>query len=789
MKISFDWLKRYVDIPSSLTADELGFKLTMSTVEVEEVFNLSKELKDIVVGKLLNVEKHPNADKLHVAQVNIGDKIIQLIFGQVVKLKKGDRLPVAVAPVTLPTGLTVKKSKIRGVDSHGMFCLNSELGISDEDKCTFFGDDVKPGTPITKAMTLAEGAVLDIENKSLTHRPDLWSHVGIAREVGAILGKKLKEPTLSQIDEGDEIDLKIEIVDKDACPRYIGVAVSGIKVAPSPDWMQKLLLAAGMRPINNIVDITNFIMLEMGQPLHAFDVEQVIGKKIVVKKATEGQIFTTLDGQKRKLTKDDLLIDDSRRAVAIAGVMGGENSEVKRGTKTIILESANFDAVSIRRTSTRLGLRTEASTRFEKALDPELAEKAAKRAVNLIQEIIPTAKVSSKFVDVNYAKKKKIIINLDLDRLNLVIGEEIPIAKIKQILTSLEFKVSGSGKTLKVEVPSFRAQRDVTIQEDLIEEVARIYGFNNIKVTLPKIQIERPKIDLEKELEKKVKNQLTGMGFDEVKNYSFIGPSQQSKFGYKENELIKLKSYFSEDQSLMRPSMVPNMLINVENNLRFFDDFKIFELGTVYKKNKLGEQASPKTSHYLPFQPKRLTGMIVQKRPQDLFFEVKGVVDSLMQALNLEVNYIENKHDWVKTGLGLKIMVNKKSLGYVYIFNQGVYSLKVEVGIFDIDFDQIAKINPKTKKYKAMPEYPAITRDLALVISSKVKWEDIKSEVTKVDKLIQDVGFLSFYPEKKSLAFSITFRSNSRTLESKEVDQIIEKIIQKLQEKFNVQLR
>jgi len=790
MKISLDWLKRYVDIPSSLSADELGLKLTMSTVEVEEVINLATGLKDVVVGRLEKIAKHPNAEKLHVAQVNIGKKSIQLIFGQVVKLKEGDKLPVAVAPITLPTGIAVKKSKIRGVESEGMFCLNNELGISEENKCTFFGKDAKPGTSIIKAMNISEGAVFDIENKSLTHRPDLWSHIGIAREVAAILDKKLKAPKVEELDiNSDEIVLKVEVDDKQACPRYIGVVLTGIKIGPSPAWMQKLLLAAGMRPINNIVDITNFVMLELGQPLHAFDIRQVIGNKIIVKKATEGQNFTTLDGQKRKLTKDDLLINDSRRAVALAGVMGGMNSEVKRGTKTIILESANFDAVTIRKTSTRLGLRTEASTRFEKALDLVLAEKAAKRAVNLIQEIIPTAKVASKFVDVNYTKPQKVRINLNLDFLNKRIGQQIPAREVIKILTSLEFKVQRSGNNLKVEVPSFRAQRDVTIAEDLVEEVARIYGFDKLKVELPEIKIERPKIDQEKELEKKVKNILNGMGFDEVSNYSFIGPDDQKRFRYKETDLIKLKNYLSEDQSLLRPCLVPNMIQNVVSNLRFFDDFKIFELGCVFKKNKPGERVKPGSKERLPYQPKRLTGLIVDKSPQDLLFQAKGVVDSLMQNLNLEVEYKENKHDWVKPGLGLEVIINKKSLGYVYVFNQALYSLKAEVGIFDIDFTQLAGIKFKTKKYKLMPEYPAVRRDLAVVIEKKVNWQQIKSEVEKVDKLIREVEFLSYFPEKKSLAMSITFRADNRTLESEEVDKIVEEILKKLEEKVGARLR
>lgn len=800
MKISLDWLKKYVDIPSSLKPDELALKLTMSTVEVEEVLNLAKDLQGIVVGKVVELKKHPNADKLKLAVVDTGQGMKQVVCGGT-NLKQG--ILVAFAPVGSMVrwhgqGEPVKleKAKIRGEISEGMICASNEIGLEEllpigETEITDLSSfDFKAGQPLAQALGL-DDIVFDIENKSLTHRPDLWSHVGIAREVAAILGKKLKEPKIKELKEGREVNLKVEIVNKAACPRYIGVAVSGIKIEPSPLWMQKLLLAVGMRPINNIVDITNFVMLEMGQPLHAFDIRQIEGNKIVVKKATEGQKFTTLDGQERKLTKDDLLINDSKKGVALAGVMGGENSEVQDDTQTIILESANFDAVTVRRTSTRLGLRTEASTRFEKSLDPLLAESAVIRAVNLIQELIPTAKVASKFVDINYAKPKKIVIDLNLDFLNKRIGQDIPTQKVVEILTSLEFKVKKAGKNLKVEVPTFRATKDVSIPEDLVEEVARIYGFENIKVELPEIKMERPEIDEEKVLEKKIKNFLVGVGFDEVYNYSFIGPDEQRVFGYQESELLKLKNYFSIEQSLLRPSLLPNLIKNVESNLRFFNKFKIFELGKVFFKEEGEYKVGGKSNQYLPFQPKRLTGLIVQKQPQDLFYQVKGVVEALLKHLDYEVEFIEGspKQNLAKAQQSLLILVNKKEIGHIYIFNQNIYRVKAEVGVFDLDFEELVKLKPKAVKYQGLPEFPSVKRDLAVVIDDKIKWQQVRDEVKKTDKLIKEVSFLSYFPAKKSLAMSIIFRADDRTLESEEVDKMMDKILKKLGEKLGAKLR
>jgi len=695
----------------------------------------------------------------------------------------------------LPTGVKVKKSKIRGIESEGMFCLDSELGVSDDDKCTFFNADIKPGTPITEAMDISEGAVLDIENKSITHRPDLWSHIGIAREVAAILNKNLKMPAIKDLKEDSEVDLKIEIKDKEACPRYIGVAVSGIKVGPSPSWIQKFLLSAGMRPINNIVDITNYVMLEMGQPLHAFDIRQIQDNKIIVKKALQGQKFITLDGDGRELSKDDLLINDPDKAVALAGVMGGENSEVQSDTKTIIIESANFEPVTLRKTSTRLNLRTEASARFEKGLDANLAEQAAKRAVNLVLEIIPGSKVSSKFVDINYSKQKNAKVEVDLDFLYTRIGQEIPVRKVIDILESLEFKVKKIKNNLQVEAPSFRSTGDVSIPEDIVEEVARIYGFNNLKVTLPAIEMERPEVDEEKELERKIKEYMVGAGFTEVYNYSFISPEDQKLFGFKDNDLIKLRNYFSIDQSIMRPSLVPNLIKNVELNLRFYSQFKIFELARVFDKNKPGRKISDKTNQYLPSQPKRLTGMIVERNFKDLFFQIKGVAESLAEEYNFSLSFENNDHKWAKQGQSLKVKINGKEAGHIYIYNHDVYPVKAEVAIFDLDFKSFIEQASAIKKFKKLNEYPAVNRDIAIVVSKEITWQEIEKEIKTTDNLIKEVSFLSVFKDikigsdKKSMAFSITFRADDRTLESEEVDKIVEKILKKLAGKFQAKIR
>ncbi|MBU1663081.1 hypothetical protein KKE25_00620, partial [Patescibacteria group bacterium] len=612
MYLSLNWLKDFVDIPQSIDPEELGLKLTTHTVEIDGIKKQAEKLDGVVVGEILDIKKHPNADKLTIAQVDVGEtKPRQIIFGQMLKIEIGQKMPVALAPTTLPDNKKIEKTELRGEISEGMLCLDQELGLSKQGiSAHFFDKSVKNGTSIIKALGL-DDVIFEVDNKSITNRPDLWSHYGMAREISAFLNIKFKRlkntipptplyqggntipptplyqggntipptplyqggntipPTplyqggnltpLSAL-SGRRSKIKVKVEDFKLCPRYMAIVLDGIKIENSPEWMRKRLLAAGMRPINNIVDITNYVMLELGQPTHIFDLKKIenaisnfhpcsvsqnrrgtIFKQIpnpksqiniIIRKAKNGEIIKTLDGQDQKLDDSMLVIADTEKPIAIAGIIGGANSEVDEKTSSILIESANFNPVSIRKTAQKLGLRSEASTRFEKSLDPNLCEIAFARIVELIEEFCPQAKIISELSD-----EKKYFLNQGLIKLNLEwvekrIGKKIEKKKIVEILENLGFEINKdierpigrlASNAISVAIPSWRA-KDVSISEDLIEEIVRIYGYDNLNPEMPKIAMEAPEINNERLLERKIKNILSiGAKLTEVYNYSFIG--------------------------------------------------------------------------------------------------------------------------------------------------------------------------------------------------------------------------------------------------------------------------
>jgi len=476
MNISLNWIKQYIDLPKTVKPEELGLKLTMATVEVEEVINQAAKLENVVVGKIVKIENHPNADRLRLVEVDIKSRKVKVVCGGtnlVENMKVALALPGARVlwhgegePVIL------EKTKVRGEESEGMICASDELGLGGLFPEKESGEIVdltnincEIGSNLAEALSL-DDAIYDIDNKSVTNRPDLWGHYGMAREIAAIYDLKLKDYSVKNITEGKELKLAVKVEDEEACPRYMAVAMRGIKIGPSPEWLQKHLLAIGQKPINNVVDVTNYVMYDLGQPLHAFSGDKIVDSNIVVRKALSGEKITTLDGVERQLTSDDLVIATEGRAVALAGVMGNANSQIEDNSETIILESANFSPVTIRKTSDRLGLRTEASIRFEKSLDPHLTELALKKAVNLLQEMMPEVSVASAVIDVdNYEDKSEPII-IDFDFINHRIGTDLGQEKIINILTSLGFGVKATKKNMKVVIPSWRDTKDINIKED-----------------------------------------------------------------------------------------------------------------------------------------------------------------------------------------------------------------------------------------------------------------------------------------------------------------------------------
>lgn len=791
MYVSLSWLKDFVDIPKTLDPKNLATQLTLKTAEVDGVSSPGRGLEGVVVGEIMEIKKHPNADKLNLAKVDIGkDKPINLIFGQMVVMTVGARVPVAVAPTTLPTGIKIEKKEMRGEPSEGMLCLDQELGLEKEGVTIQYFPDKKPGTPLAEAMGLTD-TILEFDNKALTHRPDLWGHYGIAREIAAITGGKLKplNPKVKIPSKGEKLELKIE--DFSLCPRYCGLIINNLKIEESPDWLKARLKAVGHGTHNNIVDITNYVMAELGQPMHAFD-KSFIKKGIVVRCAKKHEKITGLDGKIRELDEHMLVIADHEKPVAIAGVMGGENSEITPDTTSIILESANFNASSVRRTSTKLGLRTDAVQRFEKALDPHLAELAIKRAAELILQICPGAEIAGPIADEKKFSNKPVKLILDTEKAASKIGADLSPTEMKKILESLEFHVvphdKANGKTFEVTVPTFRATKDVDIEDDLIEELARMYGYDNIAPSLPELPSKLPEENIERFKKHRAREILShGLGFDEVYNYSFYGTSEIANCLLKEEGHIRLLNYLSADQTHMRTSLVPNLLKNIQLNINNFSQQNIYEIGHTYKE----------IDRYFPLEEKRITGAIVRKGKSDTpFYEAKGAIETLLKTFAIEQLDTVNEVKDAPYAHPIKAMSyldhNAQTLARVFVLHPSVaknHDLQdFSIAIFDLNFTELMKLAPLERKYKRIPRFPSIEIDISVLVNKTLAVAAIKEAIEKADTdLIAETELFDIYegqgiePDKKAVAFKITLCAPDRTLTDEEMSATQKKIFKNLE--------
>ncbi|MCK4744619.1 phenylalanine--tRNA ligase subunit beta, partial [Candidatus Parcubacteria bacterium] len=732
MLISLNWLRDFVEIPSSITPEELDLRLTMHTVEIDGIEKQGKNLSGVVVGEILEIKNHPNADKLSVAQVNVGEKKPrQIIFGQMADMNVGFKIPMALAPTVLPSGMKIIKTKLRGEISEGMFCLDQELGLVKEAvSIRFFDKSIKNGISIVKALGLND-TIFEVDNKSITNRPDLWGHYGMAREISAFLKVKLKEQNVNlkslKKDTGKKIS--VEVKNSELCQRYMAIEISGIKIAPSPEWIQKRLIAVGQKPINNIVDITNYVMLELGQPLHAFDKNSV--DKIIVRTAKKGETVETLDGEKRELDKEILVIADGRKPIAIAGVIGGAESGITDKTESIILESANFNFLSIRKTSQKIGTRTESSMRFEKGLDPNLCEIAIARAVELIKQICQQAKIASALADKKQFNDSAKIIKLNLEWLDKKIGDDITEKKVVEILTSLGFKIKknrNQKNILDVEIPSWRAGRDISIPEDLVEEIARIYGYDNLKLKMPRAEIKAPLIQQEQILERKIKNILAGApALLEVYNYSFVGKDQLKKMGIDYSNYIRLANPISQNHTMLRQGLAANMIGSIIVNQARQKKIRLFEIGGIYINSDGSLDKDDKGEEKLPFQEKRVCLAVAVDKYADANDSAKAIIGNLLETFGFEFNFlsIETASNWAEQKTSAQIEVNKEVIGSINRVSKNVKNkigLKKEAIICELSLNKLLDlINKKGDlKYKEIAKYPRLIRDLAFVINEKV---------------------------------------------------------------------
>jgi len=821
MQISYNWLKKHVNIHNN--AEEVADKLKASTVEVEKVVNQGGDLAEVVVGKVLSADKHPNADKLKVCQVDVGGEKIQIVCGG---SNVYEGMLVALAKVGAKVkwhgeGALVELSptSIRGVESSGMICASTEIGLGEmfplyEEKeiLDLSAFNFVVGMDLSEALKLND-CIFEIDNKSLSNRPDLWGHYGIAREVAVLLNRDLNEYKTKEIKSasGGEIKLNVEVEDQELCPRYMAVAMTGIKIGESPDWLKRDLMAVGMHSINNIVDITNYIMLDLGQPMHAFSADALNvkiknqnEKLIKVRKARIGEKIITLDNNECELTPDDLVIADEEKAIALAGVMGGIGSGISSGTTTIIFESANFNPVAIRKTSTKFGLRTDSAMRFEKSLDPGMCEVALNKAVEMVMEICPEAKVASKVVDKKHFTLQVGPITVDTDIFRKKLGIEVPEKEILRILNKLGFEIKQKKNFLSLKIPTWRATKDISISEDVVEEVARIFGYNNIPSSLPNFPITPPEKNDLRTLERKIKGILsTGLNYTEVYNYSFVSEAQIKKLGDDLSKYIELENPLSKGKPYLRRNLLPNLLDNLAVNIERSSVIKIFEIGKVFTVEETGARVRANSDDLLPHQDTWLTTICAEKKNDNQFWSARRVVEQVMASLGLEwrVAVLDKILPWEHPARVATFSVGGIVVGVAHELHPSVaqqYGLETRVGITRINLDKLSEImtkNPVITVYKSLLAYPETMRDVAFLVNKKITHADIVEALDNADHLLKKISIFDVYEGKnikdgyKSMAFHLTYFHPEKTLTTEEVDKAQMKVINILVQKFQIELR
>jgi len=795
MKAPLSWLKDYVDI--NVTPKEYADALTLSGSKVEGIEVAGEDITKVVVGKILSIEKHPDADKLQVTKVDAGNEVIQVVTGAQ-NINQGDYIPVALVGATLPGDKKISKGKLRGIESFGMMCSISELNLTKEDfpeaaenGIFILQKDLPLGRDIKEVLGINETTV---EFEITSNRPDCFSIVGLARESAVTLGSKFNKPEITVKEDGDDAHkyASVEIKDPDLCPRYAARVVKDVKIGPSPKWLSDRLKAAGVRSINNIVDITNYVMLELGQPMHAFDLEKLEDKKIIVRKAVDGEVMHTLDDNERILDSSMLVIADGKRPVAVAGVMGGANSEVDENTKSILFESANFHGISVRLTGKKLGLRTEASSRFEKGLDVENVITALDRAVQLV-EMLGAGTVCKGIIDC-YVKKPEVRkLPLNPEKINRFLGTNIDTPYMINLFKNLEFGVDESTMTLTV--PSFRP--DVESEADVYEEVARFYDYNNITPTLLSgKEATQGKKTFKQKVEDVIKNTMTACGLSEIYTYSFTSPKVWDKINLPpDSELRKavvITNPLGEDYSVMRTTTIPEMLEVISTNYnRRIEEARLFELSTIYLPQSL-----PITE--LPVEKPILTiGMYGNTD----FYDLKGIVEELLSSLGITKFEFAQKNDCpaCHPGRTAEILINGKSAGLIGEISPEVaenFEAPERTYIGIVHVEHLVNNASFKASHKPLPKFPAVTRDIAMLVKDEVLVKQIEDIIKqRSGKMLEKFKLFDVYKGKqvpegmKSVAYSISFRADDRTLTDEEVSKTMAKILDGLKNILDAQLR
>ncbi len=787
MNLPMSWLRDYMDI-DTIEASEYEHKMTMSGSKVEGTTRLGGEAENIKTGKVLKVEGHPDADKLVVCQVEVGEESPIQIVTAATNVFEGAIVPVAMHKSKIFNGQKITRGKLRGVVSDGMFCSTDELGTSKE-RATgilILPEDTPIGVDVCKHLGLDENVV---EFEITSNRPDCMSIIGLARETAATFGYdfKVSDPTdYKKIAEKAEDNATVEVLDFDLCPRFLGKVVKNVKIGPSPEWLQRRLSACGIRAINNVVDITNYVMLEYGQPMHAYDLDNVKGKKIIVRRANEGEILQTLDDQNRKLSSSMICISDSEKAIGVAGVMGGANSEVTDSTTTVLFEAATFNGTAVRRAAKALGMRTDASALFEKGLDVYNLDGAIERACQLMAQL-GAGEVCDGTIEVCGDLKAPTILPFEPERMNDFLGMDISRNQMIDILTTLEFKVEGD----KITVPSFRG--DIESMADIAEEVARIYGYDKIPTTMMDSCVSCGGKTPQQKAEAKIKDSLVMSGFDEIITYSFTDPKENELLGIPKGDIkydfVRITNPLGEENSVMRTTMLASMCEVLKTNYnKRISSASLFELGSIYI-NK-GET--------LPDERKTVA---IGMYGEGDFYTLKGAIENIFDCLGVKkAKFTANSENpTFHSGRCADIYCGEVKLGVMGQAHPSIasnYKIGEEVYLAELDFASMFEVADSKKTYKALPKFPATTRDIAMVVEEKVCVGDISEIFEKeMDGILESYALFDIYrgaqigENKKSVAYSLSFRAGDRTLTDDEVNAVMERILIGLKDKVGADLR
>ena len=811
MKVSLNWIRDYVQLPADADLKKLAYDLTMSTVEVEDATDLGASFHDMVVGVINTIEQHPNADKLKVCKTDIGGRVEDIVCGGS-NLREGMKVAVALPGAMCKWHgegnlVEIKKSKLRGVDSYGMICGAVEIGLADlfptkeEAHILDLSDfDAPAGTPLADALDLND-IILEIDNKSMTNRPDLWGHYGIAREIAALYDLPMTQFPHFDRNVENTSGFHVTVEDAERCPRMTGTQIENVCVKPAPYWMQVRIWKTGMRPINALVDITNYVMLATGQPSHAYDSDHIAGH-IIVRRAKAGETLTLLNGKELPLSTDDLTIADDAGIVGLAGVMGGAKDSILPTTSKVILEIANFQAAGIRRTALRYDNRTEASARYEKAIDPERCDQAFDLSMQLFSQLYPEMKVTG-LVDEYPRPLKQAEIDVPLSWLERRLGKRLSPDEIKHKMELLGYGITFNGDNMHVVVPTWRSTGDVSIQADIMEEVARMYGYENFEAEPITTTFDGAINQLDKDLERRIKEYLAiRCGMQEIFTYPWMEESYVNAVLQSTEGILSLSTPPSPAERFVRSSLLPNLCKAVVKNERYFDEFSIFETAQVFRDENYTSPYDPREK--LPSQRKNVAGAFAttDKDITALFRKAKGVVEMMARYVHMAALTFKQaeKPVWADNVVWLNIYRGEEKVGDLALLAKKVSMAcgikNMNVMLFQLDQDSLVPLKSRTNTFTHLAEYPMTDYDISLLVDGSVQWKDVAQTVRGIkSELLHGAAFVDEYrgkqvpAGKKSLTLRLAIGSKDKTLTSAEIEEVASGVLNKIAKRFGAELR